>query len=64
VKIEHKHIAPNDPKWDRYKYICECGFETPDRLAFDRHLEAIEKDADREMIGDDVGFGLWSIGNK
>lgn len=26
--------------------------------------KVLEEDADREMIGDDVGFGLGPIGNK
>lgn len=27
-------------------------------------IEALSEDADREMIGDDVDFGLRDIGNK
>lgn len=56
--MEHYHISPNNPKWDRHKYICECGFETGDRAKFDKHIQKnITKDAaDGSIAGDEKTF--------
>lgn len=52
---EHGQILTEDG-------LCEmCLME---QEAMEREMRALEKDADRDMIGDDVDYGLEDIGNK
>lgn len=46
--MKHEHIKPNDDRWNRRRYICVCGFDTEDRVAFDKHLEEAKNDEERE----------------
>lgn len=50
-----KTIEVESPDSPNVCLICSnCSYE----------FDGLEEDADREMIGDDVGFGLGPIGNK